>query len=104
MATSARAYKVGQATLSIPLSLYADNRARLIERLRASGGVFVLHTIRFLLKPAAIINTDLGANAVVLLQGGVATTRHDTDHDDLFRQESYFHWAFGVREPDCYGG
>ena len=20
-----------------------------------------------------------------------------------FLKESYFHWAFGVREPDCYG-
>ncbi|CAM6002986.1 unnamed protein product [Sphagnum balticum] len=28
--------------------------------------------------------------------------RHCTDHEDLFRQ-SYFHWCFGVTEPDFYG-
>lgn len=39
----------------------------------------------------------------VLLQGGESTTRYCSDHEPVFRQESYFHWAFGVEEPDCYG-
>ncbi|TEB20248.1 putative hydrolase [Perkinsus sp. BL_2016] len=43
------------------------------------------------------------AGSVVLLQGGASETRHETDHECLFRQESFFHWAFGVREPDCAG-
>jgi len=42
-------------------------------------------------------------NAVVLLQGGPSTTRYDTDHEPLFHQESFFHYLFGVTEPDCYG-
>jgi Xaa-Pro dipeptidase len=25
------------------------------------------------------------------------------DHEELFRQESSFHYLFGVREPDCFG-
>lgn len=64
------------------MSMYADNRARLVARLLEEGAA---------------------KSAVVVLQGGAATTRHETDHEDLFRQESHFHWAFGVREPDCYG-
>ena len=39
----------------------------------------------------------------VLLQGGEEQTRHDTDHIELFRQESYFAYLFGVKEPGFYG-
>ena len=38
-----------------------------------------------------------------LLRGGTDTCRHNTDHEDLFRQESFFHYLFGVEEPDCSG-
>lgn len=38
---------------------------------------------------------------VVFLQGGASTTRYDSDHEPLFRQESYFWWLSGVRDPDC---
>ena len=64
------------------MSLYAENRSRLVAKLSSTGAA---------------------STSVIVLQGGVATTRHETDHEDLFRQESNFHWAFGVREPDCYG-
>ncbi|KAK7369859.1 hypothetical protein VNO80_11905 [Phaseolus coccineus] len=42
-------------------------------------------------------------NGFVLLQGGEEQTRYDTDHLDLFRQESYFAYLFGVTEPGFYG-
>jgi Xaa-Pro dipeptidase len=42
-------------------------------------------------------------NSIVLLEGGVSQTRHDTDHELLFRQESHFHYLFGCKEPDFYG-
>ncbi|KAH9314828.1 hypothetical protein KI387_023455, partial [Taxus chinensis] len=35
--------------------------------------------------------------------GGEEQTRYCTDHSILFRQESYFAYLFGVREPDFYG-
>ncbi len=63
-------------------SLHALNRARLSSALRAAGAP---------------------AGSLVLLAGGPSTTRHETDHEPLFRQESFFHWAFGVREPDFMG-
>ena len=42
-------------------------------------------------------------HAVIFLQGGEATTRYDTDHEHIFRQESFFHYLFGVKEPDFFG-
>ena len=66
------------------MSLHAENRARLVAALR--GGAAAPPPGSF-----------------VLLAGGASETRHDTDHEPLFRQESFFHWAFGVREPDWLG-
>lgn len=42
-----------------------------------------------------------GAFVVVYLQGGRSETRFDSDHELIFRQESYFWWLVGVKEPDC---
>ena len=42
------------------------------------------------------------ATGVILLRGGISSTRFDTDHEHLFRQESYFAHLLGVREPDCW--
>ena len=39
----------------------------------------------------------------MFLRGGVASNRNDTDHEYVFRQESYFSFLFGVDEPDWYG-
>uniref|UniRef100_A0A5F9CQN2 Xaa-Pro dipeptidase n=1 Tax=Oryctolagus cuniculus TaxID=9986 RepID=A0A5F9CQN2_RABIT len=74
---------LGNETLKVPLALFALNRRRLCERLRK--------------------NTAVQAGSVVVLQGGEETQRYCTDTGLLFRQESFFHWAFGVTEPGCYG-
>lgn len=42
-------------------------------------------------------------NACAFFQGGKALTRNDTDHELLFRQESYFQYLFGVKESNWYG-
>jgi Xaa-Pro aminopeptidase len=48
--------------------------------------------------------TGVPAKSVVLLVGGVETTRYNTDFDDMpFRQESYFFWTFGVHESEFHG-
>jgi Xaa-Pro dipeptidase len=38
---------------------------------------------------------------LVVLVGGQNATRFDSDHEPVFRQESYFWWLTGVKEPDC---
>uniref|UniRef100_A0A8C6PV97 Xaa-Pro dipeptidase n=1 Tax=Nothobranchius furzeri TaxID=105023 RepID=A0A8C6PV97_NOTFU len=74
---------LGNDTLRVSAALFAENRRRLCQELRAKEG--------------------LVSKSVVVLQGGEQTQRYCTDTDVLFRQESFFHWAFGVTEPDCYG-
>ena len=43
---------------------------------------------------------------MVLLQGGAEQGICEGDSSDVgpnFKQEGYFHWSFGVLEPDWYG-
>lgn len=63
-------------TLKVPMALFETNRKRLAER--------------------------LPPGTVVVLQGGSDLHLYDTDVHYVFRQESYFTWACGVREPGCY--
>lgn len=73
----------GGETLKVPMELFKENRQRLCEALRG--------------------HRTLPSDSFVLLQGGKGEMRYCSDHEPLFRQESYFHWAFGVLEPDFYG-
>ena len=69
----------GAHTFRVPSTLHEDNRTRAIQRLKDH--------------PPGII----------VLVGGVARTRNDSDHEELFRQESYFQHLFGVKEPGWVG-
>src|SRR5215210_4913195 len=71
-------FSMGPGTYAVPMRLHAENRRRLAERLRANGAE---------------------AGGVVLLEGGEAQFRYDTDTEEHFKQESFFKWAFGVKEP-----
>nr|XP_054313176.1 xaa-Pro dipeptidase-like [Pongo pygmaeus] len=82
-AATGPSFWLGKETLKVPLALFALNRQRWCERLRKNPAVH--------------------AGSVVVLQGGEETQRYCTYTGVLFRQESFFHWAFGVTEPGCYG-
>ncbi|XP_074067593.1 xaa-Pro dipeptidase isoform X2 [Macrotis lagotis] len=77
------AFWLGNETLRVPVALFSLNRKRLCDRLRK--------------------NPAVQKCSLVLLQGGEETNRYCTDTGVLFRQESFFHWAFGVTEPGCFG-
>lgn len=53
---------------------------------------------------AMVKSRGIGGDGVMaVLKGGEQTRRYDTDKDELFRQESFFHHIFGVKEADCWG-
>lgn len=74
---------MGDNTLKVPMILFSENRRRLAEELSKSN--------------------DIPKGAIVLLQGGDSLNLYSTDVEYIFRQEPYFNWAFGVREPGCFG-
>jgi len=79
-------FSMGLNTLKVPVQLFAENRKKISEQLKQTAGV--------------------PAGAVILLQGGGDQGVCEGDSSDvgpIFRQESYFHWCFGVLEPDFYG-
>ena len=77
-------FSMGKETLKVPMAMFRLNRKRLCDELRSTAGV-----------PEA--------DAFVVLQGGEQETLYDSDREPVFRQESYFHWTFGVTEADCFG-
>ncbi len=75
-------YSMGPGTHPVPMSMHAEARRRLVERLRRRG---------------------LGERSVALLRGGAQQTKYDTDRELLFQQESFFQYLFGVKEPGFFG-
>ena len=72
-------FHLGLGTFRVPMALHEANRIKLAEMMPE------------------------GSCGVALLQGGDQQTRYDTDHEPVFRQESYFQYLFGVSEAGCFG-
>ncbi|KAG7372375.1 aminopeptidase P [Nitzschia inconspicua] len=71
---------LGTDTYHVPLQLFQENRQKLATRL---------------------VEGTQSDKHIVILQGGPSPLRFGTDHEPVFRQESYFWWLTGVKEPDC---
>eukprot|EP00591_Stephanopyxis_turris_P000185 CAMPEP_0195521084 /NCGR_PEP_ID=MMETSP0794_2-20130614/17906_1 /TAXON_ID=515487 /ORGANISM="Stephanopyxis turris, Strain CCMP 815" /LENGTH=525 /DNA_ID=CAMNT_0040650553 /DNA_START=26 /DNA_END=1603 /DNA_ORIENTATION=- len=78
-------FSMGLKTYKVPMSLHAENRSKLINKLRSSS------------------SSSSCSDGIVYLVGGTARERNDSDHEPIFRQESYFHYLFGVKEPGFAG-
>lgn len=76
-------FQMGPQTYSVPMSLFRDNRSRV--------------------KAALCAERKFESRTFVLLEGGKDVPFNDTDIDFHFRQESFFQYMFGVKEPGCYG-
>ncbi|CAN6564509.1 unnamed protein product [Malus baccata var. baccata] len=70
----------------VPPELHVTNRETLLNSLRRH-----------------LSESSRPLHGFVFLQGGEEQNRYDTDHTELFRQESYFAYLFGVREPGFCG-
>ena len=77
-------YQTGRGrTLAIPMEVHASSRAKLVALLKS---------------PAYGVSAGL-----VLLAGGAEQSVYDTDGEPLFRQDSWFNYLFGVKEPGVVG-
>lgn len=75
-------FQIGKGkTLAIPMEIHASSRAKLANLMKARGC----------------------ADGLVLLQGGDEQCQYDSDTEPVFRQDSWFNYLFGVKEPGMYG-
>ena len=100
-------YSQGLGTFRVPMTLYGHNRARVVETMMSSSTTASFEggsTTANISSTSCSRRRRSGRRGLVLLEGGKQTTRYDTDHEPVFRQESYFHYLFGAsRYSDCYG-
>ena len=75
---------MGKETYKVPLSMFANNRRKVVGKLLDD-------------KVNTIIPPD---GSLIYIEGGKSTTRYDSDHEPIFRQESYMWYLTGVKEPD----
>jgi Xaa-Pro dipeptidase len=74
-------FQLGKKTLAIPMDLHQASREKLCDEMRKAGV----------------------SEGVVLLEGGKQLNQYDTDTEPIFRQDSWFNFLFGVKEPDFFG-
>eukprot|EP00899_Mesostigma_viride_P025483 jgi/Mesvir1/6119/Mv00824-RA.1 len=84
-------FSMGKDTYRVPMRMHKQNRLKLREKLVA----FVCDRDG--------ISIQRCQQAVVLLQGGEEIHRNETDTTWEFRQESFFAYLFGVKEPGFFG-
>ncbi len=80
---------MGLSTYKVPKALFSTNRKTLCTEFQKSL--------------ASKDQESQETEYICFLKGGCAETRNDSDHEPIFRQESYFHYLFGVKEPDWAG-
>ena len=76
-------YCLSPKHLAVNYSIFEENRTKLIAQFKKD-------------------HPDI-TEGVIFLEGGRTENIHATDNEHNFRQESFFYWAFGVRDPDCFG-
>jgi hypothetical protein len=76
----------------VAMSMHAEIRANVLKRFRAGSASLGLPQ-----------EAPVPPGSLLVVQGTQQTTRDDTDHEPVFRQESNFHYLFGVKEPGAYG-
>lgn len=75
------AFSMGRNTYEVMMTLHSDNRAKLVSLLTSIGY----------------------RSGVILLCGGDETNKYDSDIEYVFRQDSWFSYLFGVKEPGVWG-
>jgi hypothetical protein len=91
---------MGEGTHRVPMLLHKVNRDRLFDKFQGTVWLYTLITKSHIF---TFLKLNIKQEGIVLVQGGKQKVRYNTDHEPLFRQESFFQWLFGVMEADCYG-